>query len=81
MKAPGFFSVFAIIIIQCSLIILARIDLKNEEKLHRRDSDILQESIRSKELDAIRAGVAEYYLDSNFDRQFRWKTNRTEAQK
>lgn len=26
---------------------------------------------------AVEAGVAEYYLDTNHNRQFRWLTNRT----
>jgi hypothetical protein len=28
------------------------------------------------ELEAIKAGVAEYRLDENFERQFHWKTNK-----
>lgn len=31
-----------------------------------------------KERDAIEAGVAEYYLDSNHNKQFRWKTQQTQ---
>jgi hypothetical protein len=29
--------------------------------------------------EATRVGVAEYYLDADHNRQFRWLTNRTEA--
>lgn len=25
--------------------------------------------------DAVKAGAAEYYLDTNYSKQFRWKTN------
>jgi hypothetical protein len=32
--------------------------------------------IESKERQAIKAGVAEYRLDENFERQFHWKTNK-----
>jgi hypothetical protein len=32
--------------------------------------------IESMELKAIKAGVAEYRLDENFERQFHWKTNK-----
>jgi hypothetical protein len=28
------------------------------------------------EIEAVKAGVAEYRLDENFERQFHWKTNK-----
>jgi len=46
---------------------------KNESEINRISFEA-KTAISNMQLDAIEAGVAEYYLDEGHQRQFRWKT-------